>query len=412
MAPFSLADALGAYGSNAVYFLIGIGFGTALEMSGFGNSTKLAAQFYFKDMTVLKVMFTAIVTAMLLVFLTSGLGWLDYDRVWVPPTYLWPGIIGGLIMGVGFIIGGFCPGTSLVAVATLKVDGLFFFLGVTFGIFIFGETVAEITGFWTSSDFGRWSIPEWLGLSTGVTVLGVVLMAIAMFGGAELSERFFGDEPRRSGAKVLRRLSMGLVCGGLLVLWIGQPTIADKWDRVATEKQLLLDNREVQIEPAELLHLLSDNKINLLLIDVRSEASFNLFHLEGSRRYNIEELTGEVDELLREPPSTVIILTSEDEVRSTEAWKLLVAEDVPNVYLLEGGLNHWLEVFGHFGHEDCPPLETLAGETGEERLQHLFRAAVGSAHPSADPDAHGEDLEFEEKVKIERKKALGGGGCG
>ena len=95
-----------------VFGLIGFGFGFVLEISGFGNSKKLAAQFYFKDLTVLKVMFTAIVTAMVLLFLSVGLGILDFNLVWVNPTYLWPGIVGGLIMGVGFIVGGFCPGTS------------------------------------------------------------------------------------------------------------------------------------------------------------------------------------------------------------------------------------------------------------------------------------------------------------
>ncbi len=98
------------YGKFVLYtitFLIGAAFGYVLEIGGFGNSTKLAAQFYLKDMTVFKVMFMGIIVAMVLVFAASGLGWLDYNRVYVNPTYLWPGVVGGLIMGVGFIIGGF-----------------------------------------------------------------------------------------------------------------------------------------------------------------------------------------------------------------------------------------------------------------------------------------------------------------
>jgi uncharacterized membrane protein YedE/YeeE len=136
-----------------------------LEMSGFAISTKLAAQFYFKDMTVLKVMFTAIVVAMVLIFGASALGLLDYNLIWVNPTYLWPGIVGGLIMGVGFIVGGFCPGTSVVAVSTFKVDGIFA-LGTLFGIFIFGETVALLEDFW----FSRSPVADsddWLNLPTG-----------------------------------------------------------------------------------------------------------------------------------------------------------------------------------------------------------------------------------------------------
>ena len=119
--PLPLVDLLGQYGSYWIYLLIGVLFGATLETAGFGNSKKLAAQFYFKDLTVFKVMFTAIIVACALIFLSSALGLLDYNLVWVPPTYLWPGIVGGLIMGVGFIVGGFCPGTSLVAMATGKV---------------------------------------------------------------------------------------------------------------------------------------------------------------------------------------------------------------------------------------------------------------------------------------------------
>jgi len=105
--PINIVDAFGKTGAYLVFLLIGFLFGYVLEIAGFGKSNKLAAQFYFKEMTVLKVMFTAIVVAMVGIFLASALGMLDYKLVWVNPTYLWPGIVGGLIMGVGFIIGGF-----------------------------------------------------------------------------------------------------------------------------------------------------------------------------------------------------------------------------------------------------------------------------------------------------------------
>ena len=107
MAPFPLPlnELLGHWGAYVIYLLIGISFGFVLEIAGFGNSKKLAAQFYFKDLTVLKVMFSAIVVAMVLIFGATAVGLLDYNLIWVNPTYLWPGIIGGLIMGFGFIIG-------------------------------------------------------------------------------------------------------------------------------------------------------------------------------------------------------------------------------------------------------------------------------------------------------------------
>ena len=108
-----------------VFGLIGFAFGYTLEMAGFGDSRKLAAQFYFREMTVLKVMFTAIAVAMTLLFGAVGLGLLDFANVWVNPTYLASGVVGGLIMGVGFIVGGFCPGTSLVAIRFQAVSPCF-----------------------------------------------------------------------------------------------------------------------------------------------------------------------------------------------------------------------------------------------------------------------------------------------
>ena len=179
--PLPLSQIFGHWGAYVVFLLIGFAFGYVLEIAGFGNSRKLAAQFYFKDMTVLKVMFGAIITAMVLIFAATAIGLLDYNLLWVNPTYLWPGIVGGLIMGVGFIVGGFCPGTSLVGAATFKLDGVFFALGVFFGIFLFGETVSSFNVFWNSSYLGRFTLPELFGLSTGWIVLLVVLMALVMF---------------------------------------------------------------------------------------------------------------------------------------------------------------------------------------------------------------------------------------
>ena len=181
MAPFDLAGTLGVTGSYLVYLGIGFCFGFILESSGFGDARKLAAQFYFSDLRVLKVMFTAIVVAMLLIFWSTALGLLDYGDIHVNETWLWPGIVGGLIMGAGFILGGYCPGTSLVSVATLKVDGMFFLLGLFVGVLTFNETVEHIDAFWNSSYLGRFTLPEMFGLETGVVVFLLICLAVVMF---------------------------------------------------------------------------------------------------------------------------------------------------------------------------------------------------------------------------------------
>src|SRR3989304_1666475 len=139
-----------------LFAVIGFTFGYTLEMSGFGDSRKLAAQFYFTEMTVLKVMFTAITVAMVLLFGAVGFGILDFSQVWVNPTYLASGILGGLIMGVGFIVGGVCPPTFLASAYTGKNDGRLFMLGGFVGAFLFGETDKNFYGWVTNAGyFGR-----------------------------------------------------------------------------------------------------------------------------------------------------------------------------------------------------------------------------------------------------------------
>ena len=226
--PLTLSQYFGHWGAYVVFLLIGFAFGYVLEISGFGNSNKLAAQFYFKDMTVLKVMFGGIITAMVLIFTTSAIGLLDYNLIWVNPTYLWPGIVGGLIMGVGFIVGGFCPGTSLVGAVTLKLDAVFFVLGAFFGIFLFGETVSNFNVFWNSSYMGRFTLPELFGLSTGVTVLLVVLMALFMFFGSEQLERIFGKKDPKQAPKWRYAAAGTLIVGAFGLIIIGQPTNTER----------------------------------------------------------------------------------------------------------------------------------------------------------------------------------------
>lgn len=410
MAPFPLAlsDILGHWNSYIVYLLIGFAFGYVLEIAGFGNSMKLSGQFYFKDQTVLKVMFSAIVVAMVLIFLASGLGLLDYNLVWVNPTYLWPGIVGGLIMGVGFIVGGFCPGTSLVAAATLKIDGLFFALGTFFGIFLFGETVPLFADFWNSSYLGRFTIQDWLGLETGTVVLLVVLMALFMFWGAEQLERIFGKKDPAAAPKWRYGAAGGLVVTALAVILIGQPTTADKWDSISAEKEIVLTDRAVQIHPGEMLELMHSPKIKVIALDVRSEADYNLFHVLDAWHLPPEKIAETIPLLHLEPANAVFVVMSNDETAATEAWKTLVAESVPNVYILEGGINNWLTLFAD---EEFKTTHVLP-ETADDVLRYRFEAAVGARFVAANPNPDGFELEYTPKVELGVKRGPTGGGCG
>ena len=190
-APFYKFGAFGDETSLVVAFVIGIGFGFFLERAGFGSARKLTSQFYLDDLAVFKVMFTAIVTAMLGVFYLSWAGLMDLGLVDLVETNLWPQIAGGLVLGFGFVIGGYCPGTSMVAAVTGRIDGLVFILGVMAGVFSFGEAFPLIKGFYGSGAFGRLTLPQAFHLPYGLVVFLVVAMAVGGFVGAEWVERRF-----------------------------------------------------------------------------------------------------------------------------------------------------------------------------------------------------------------------------
>jgi rhodanese-related sulfurtransferase/uncharacterized membrane protein YedE/YeeE len=406
--PLPLTELLGQYGSYFIYLLVGLAFGATLETAGFGNSKKLAAQFYFKDMTVFKVMFTAIIVAMTLIFLSSAVGLLDYNLIWVPPTYLWPGIVGGLIMGLGFVVGGFCPGTSLVAMATGKIDGVVFVLGVLFGIFMFGETVSGFAVFFESSYMGRFTLPEFLGLSYGVVVLLVVVIALLMFWGAEKVEAVVGGESAQKAPRWAVPAAAALVALAVVSLLIGQPQTEDRWESIAAEKTVQLDEREVQIVPAELLSLTADIKVKTVLLDVRDERHYNQFHIQGATRLPEDEIVDSARDMIFEPANTVFVVMSNDETNATEAWKKLKAESVPNVYILKGGVNNWIRTYA--GEQFVQ--ERLIRNRENEQPAWRFDAAIGSRHPAAEPNPHAFEIEFEPKVKLELKRAPASGGCG
>jgi hypothetical protein len=180
--------------SLLVAFLLGLGFGFFLERAGFGSARKLAAQFYLYDMSVFKVMFTAIVTAMLGVTYLGWIGWLDLSQVYLVPTHLVPQIAGGLVLGVGFVIGGYCPGTSVASLATGRIDAFVYAFGIGAGTLVYAEVYPAIKEFVNSNDMGQVTLPQVLHLPWGLVVFAVVLVAVGGFSAATLVERRFGDK--------------------------------------------------------------------------------------------------------------------------------------------------------------------------------------------------------------------------
>jgi len=413
-----------------LFAVIGFAFGFTLEMSGFGDSRKLAAQFYFTELTVLKVMFTAIVVAMVLLFGAVGLGFLDFSQVWVNPTYLASGLLGGLIMGVGFIVGGFCPTTSLASASTGKIDGMLFMLGGFVGAFLFGETEKYFDGWYTNAGYyGRLTLDQVFGIPVGAVVVIVILMALFMFWGGEQLERIFGKKDLTKEPKLRIAGAVALFVSAVVILAIGNPTLEDRYNKVKftrteTIEQLnadpivntltytaddMLENRLVFTSPAEVFKSRYNQSMNPVYLDVRSEADYNLYHIEDAVNIPLDRLTEVIPVLLSEPPAnTVFIVMSNDETAAIQAWKILVGSSIQNAYILEGGVNNWIAFFG----KDDKALQP-APNVGDDQLGFIFPAALGSRYESCSPDPQEyEKLEFEAKIKLQLKRDKSGGGCG
>lgn len=167
--------------NSIIAIIIGIFFGFILESSGFSSSRKLAGVFYGYDFAVLKVFFTAALVAMIGILYFDYLGYVDMTQLYVHPTYLWGAIIGGVIMGVGFVAGGFCPGTSLCAVAIGKIDAIIYVIGIMVGVFIFSELYELFEPLYDGYFYGNITLMDTFGLNPYWFVFIFSLIAIVAF---------------------------------------------------------------------------------------------------------------------------------------------------------------------------------------------------------------------------------------
>jgi len=174
--------------------LIGLAFGFILEASGFSSSRKLAGVFYGYDFAVLKVFFTAALVSVIGLYYMDYLGWINMSMLYVHPTYLWAAIVGGAIMGIGFVAGGFCPGTSICAVAIGKLDAWVYVLGIMIGILVFSEAFGTFENIYNDTNLGNITLVDSLGLPASWIILAVTVIALIAF--------FISDVVRKRVKKV------------------------------------------------------------------------------------------------------------------------------------------------------------------------------------------------------------------
>ncbi len=207
--------------------------------------------------------------------------------------------------------------------------------------------------------------------------------------------------------RVLGALTLLLAAGGLA--WHGQPSLERKWEFMAPKLESRLLTREIYIDPAELLHLINDDYTHLIIYDVRSEPYWNEFRLVDSEHMPLDRMSGERDRLRTLPDNSVIVVVSNDERLATEGWKHLMVIAQPNAYILEGGLNHWLNIYGVADEEVGAHGKASLGKP-DGTLRHRFKLALGDRHAASRPDEHlTPDREYTSRVRLLKKIAKAGG---
>lgn len=272
----------------------GFGFGFVLERAGFGRAQKLVGQFYGYDMSVFKVMFTAVVTAMLVIVVASGVGLTDFRLIAdhaTSATFVAPFIVGGMLVGMGFVMSGYCPGTSYVAMASGKIDGLVTVLGTIVGQVIWAEVEGRpgFARFHNSTALGSFYLWELLHLpdrvGPAIVAVAVVLMAVACFIGAEKLERLFAAKADPlaiaiPGGRPRRFVVAGLVSAALAgIVMLALPTGSRAGALEAAA-----------ISPADLARRVFDAPWSVRVLDVRPLADCAARRVPGSECIPVEDL--------------------------------------------------------------------------------------------------------------------------
>ncbi len=348
-------ETLDSTGALFAALLIGFFFGLALERAGFGSSRRLAGVFYFRDMAVVKVMFTALITAALGVAFVEQIGLIDAaSQIYHMPSYYGAYIIAGLIFGVGFVMSGWCPGTAAVGLASGKLDALIFLVGGVIGSVFFNELFPLIKWLqtWGQSSQSSFGIPglAFIYTSLGITKAGFLLLfsliAVGFFWGSELIERRKIVDKEKTDPinhQTLQTVSAGIIIAALaLFIFSGEkmPLEAtrstDSSGAVTTETFLQqIETAEDHVAPETLAELLYGGDVGVVAVDVRPPEEFTAFHIRGAVNVVLSELPRFVQE---HKHKKMLVLYSNGMTHPAQARDELFRRGYRNVYILTDGL--------------------------------------------------------------------------
>ncbi|HQF41725.1 MAG TPA: YeeE/YedE thiosulfate transporter family protein [Ignavibacteriaceae bacterium] len=389
-------DIVGPELNYIVALIIGIFFGIILEQAGFSTSKKLVGLFYGYDFTVLRVFFTAGIVAMIGVIAFEHFGLLDINLTYINPTFLWSAIVGGLIMGLGFVIGGFCPGTSICAAAIGKIDAMIFIAGSFIGVFVFAEGYPIWEGLYKAENWGNIRIFELLGMQQTVFAFMLTAIALSMFWFVSIVENKVNGIKKPVFRFTPYYVSLGIIGFALSITAFMLTERKDHLKNLVSDKEFVNNYDIKAMSVDELAYRLMKNDNRLQIIDFRSLEEFKKESLPGSTSFTFDNLFEKEPGRILSIRHKVNLFVAEDEFQERQLAIVANRLGFKNVTILQGGLSKFNKDILNFD-------KSLVASNKREEDTYRFRTKASSIIPV---------LIKENKstgpVKKTQKRAIGG----
>ncbi len=405
MGPLELNGIISSDWSLIIMLLIGVAFGTILEQAGFSSTRKLVGIFYGYDFVVLKVFFTAGITAMIGLIFMGYFGWIDSSLIYINSNFLKSALIGGVIMGFGFILGGYCPGTSVCAAAVGRIDAMFFIGGSILGIFLFGINYSTFGKLFSGYYFDGEQIHQLLGIHRGWFVIMMSVMAIAAFAVGKYFEKnaSIGIPPTHEKYRSYKLESFFLVILSSVILFIPEKKATNffeiKESRILSE---ISENNHYMNPDQVVFNIINKEKNNLQIIDVRSHEDFADFSLPGSIHIPVEQILDKDNKTLLSNPKKLHVFISNGGAVASKAWIICRRAGMNNIFVMKGGMNALIDyVFN--------PIEPAKDEFRQDVLSdYRFRQRAAQYFKNQQPSLQKKNANSTETTP---KIIKAGGGC-
>jgi len=381
-----------------VALVIGIFFGAILEQAGFSTSKKLVGLFYGYDFTVLRVFFTAGLTAMIGVMAFDYFGLIDMSLVYINPTFLHSAIVGGFLMGLGFVLGGFCPGTSICAAAIGKIDAMIFVVSAVIGVLIFTEGYPLFEKLYLAGNMGSPQMFNTLGMSQGLFAFIFVILGLITFWFISIIENKVNGVNKPALSLTPYNISIGVL--GIL-LAISAFAFPDKKTYLTQKVEDLnyvnsypLDTMNVDEFALCLTKILECDKYQA--VDFRSEEDAKNLPIPRSTKMTVNDLFSKDAFKTLRIRDKITVFIANDEL--TERKMAIIADQLgfKRIRILRGGLDNFVQQILNYTPIDNP-------KTKEEEYTNRFRIYAKNVIPDIL-----KEFKPPQKEKSEKKRVLGG----